>query len=357
MDKFFGYIKDKNATAIMSLLDTEYIQENNLINNNILNFFAEYESVNSYFTKEIYTQEINYMQDSLGEYEYIRGIIRKEGKEYYIYILLTNDFSNATYNLKILDNKQFNETVKNNNLNQNINISIPVNEYNVMENSGAPQEKIASSYFEDYINAIKNSPEYAYNLLNEEYRTKRFGDVGNYVEYINEREAELINATVEKYAVYNQDGYTQYICLDNNGNYYIFNETVPMEYSVILDSYTIDIPQFLERYNTSNTQTKIALNINKFINGINDKNYNYSYSVLADSFKQNQFPTINDFENYAKTNFYEVNEVQYISLTQQGSNYVYNIILKDKNSNNQKNMTIVMKLGEETDFEMSFSIN
>ena len=120
MDKFFGYIKDKNATAIMSLLDTEYIQENNLINNNILNFFAEYESVNSYFTKEIYTQEINYMQDSLGEYEYIRGIIRKEGKEYYIYILLTNDFSNATYNLKILDNKQFNETVKNNNLNQKL---------------------------------------------------------------------------------------------------------------------------------------------------------------------------------------------------------------------------------------------
>ena len=142
---------------------------------------------------------------------------------------------------------------------------------------------------------------------------------------------------------------------DINNKYFIINEKKLLDYSILLDEYTIDIPQFIEKYNYSDIQNKVALNIDKFIKGINDKNYNYSYSILADSFKQNKFPSINLFEQAVKNEFFENCSIEYSVFNEQGNNYIYSVVLRDTNSNNTKNMIIVMKLGDETDFEMSYS--
>ena len=163
--------------------------------------------------------------------------------------------------------------------------------------------------------------------------------------------------TITQFIKDEQDEYTEYICMDNSNNYLIFRVTDGINYTLLLDEYTVDINNAVEKYNKSDIQNKVALNINKFITAINDKNYNYSYSILANSFKQNKYPNINEFRKYIQNNFYEENTVTYNEFTQQGSNYVYKITLKDKNSGSFKDVTIVMKLKEDTKFEMSFSIN
>ncbi len=151
------------------------------------------------------------------------------------------------------------------------------------------------------------------------------------------------------------EGKTEYICLDQYGNYYIFTENAIMDYTVILDTYTIDLPEFTEKYDNGTEQQKVALNIDKFMQSINAKDYKYAYGCLADSFKNNYFKTQEEFENYARENFYESNTVGYNEFNTQGDVYTYSVILTDKNTGEQKTKTFIMRLGEGTNFEMSFN--
>ena len=60
---------------------------------------------------------------------------------------------------------------------------------------------------------------------------------------------QIYKLNVKKYQIENYDSYKQYICVDQDSNYYIINETNPGQYELILDIYTIDIPIYIEEYN------------------------------------------------------------------------------------------------------------
>ena len=99
-----------------------------------------------------------------------------------------------------------------------------------------------------------------------------------------------------------------------------------------------------------------GISYSKFINGLNDKNYYYVSTLIADSFKTaNNLTNITDLENYLKTNFYDQNEVEYSIFTEQGSYCIYDVTLKNKNGTETKSVKFVMELGDGTDFKMSFS--
>lgn len=57
----------------------------------------------------------------------------------------------------------------------------------------------------------------------------------------------------------------QYICVDQTGKYLIFKEKSIMDYEIILDTYTIDLPEFVEQYNSSSEDKKVQFNIQKFL--------------------------------------------------------------------------------------------
>ena len=149
----------------------------------------------------------------------------------------------------------------------------------------------------------------------------------------------------------------QYVAYSNYEDYYIFtvNNNI-MDFTVLLDEYIVDLPQFVTKYEESDSRVKTGLNISKFINGLNDKNYYYVSTLIADSFKTaNNLTNITDLENYLKTNFYDQNEVEYSIFTEQGSYCIYDVTLKNKNGTETKSMKFVMELGDGTDFKMSFS--
>ena len=160
---------------------------------------------------------------------------------------------------------------------------------------------------------------------------------------------------LSQYLKTKEPDYTQYVCVDQNGNYYIFRETSAMNYTVILDTYTIDLPEFLEKYNTASDQQKVALNIDRFMQAINDKDYKYAYNCLADSFKNNYFKTQAEFESYVKKNFYENSDIKYNEFKTQQDLYTYSVIFTDKKTGEKKNKTFVMQLGEGTKFVLSFN--
>ena len=171
----------------------------------------------------------------------------------------------------------------------------------------------------------------------------------------NIEKQKLVSANLNNYQVTN----TQILCVDRNNKSYIFKVTTPMKYSLILDTYTIDIQEFTTKYSETNDKGKVILNINKFMLALNDKDYKYAYSILASSFKKNNFPTLESFEKYAKTNFFEQNKFDYIEFgDESGTYYTYKVNITDGTGKNNKliTKTFIMKLDEGTKFETSFNV-
>lgn len=100
-------------------------------------------------------------------------------------------------------------------------------------------ESMARIYLNHYVNIMHVNPEKAYNLLDVEYRNKKFNTLDNYKNYIN----SLMYSTYEldRFYVESKDGYKIYGLYDTNGNMYIFKTKGVMQYTVYLDDYTVEI--------------------------------------------------------------------------------------------------------------------
>lgn len=234
------------------------------------------------------------------------------------------------------------------------------NDYNIFENVYVTDEQMIRDYLSKYLNHARNDIQKAYEDLDKEYREKRFGNIENYKIYLKENELLLKNSILSKYQVNERNDYTQYICIDQYGNYYIFKVTAIMQYSLILDIYTLDLPEFLEKYNSANEQEKCTLNINKIMLALNNGDYKYTYSKLDNNFKKNKFPSLQSFEQYMKKNLYKKLEASYGSFEKISGEriYTYKVTFTNANTENSKKIekTFIIKLEEGTDFVYSFNV-
>lgn len=141
-----------------------------------------------------------------------------------------------------------------------------------------------------------------------------------------------------------------------NGHYYFFNATAVYRYSVILDTYTIDLPEFKEKYYSAKDDTeRVALNIQKIFEALNNKDYNYVYSKLAEGFKDKNFKTLESFEKYAKEKFFDNNEIEFLYYKKESDEYYsYTINVSDKKTEEVRTLTIIMQLKQGTNYVFSF---
>ena len=243
---------------------------------------------------------------------------------------------------KQADNKQYEE--------------IKYNKYNEISYAYINDQQLCNIYLMDYKSKMINNLEEAYKQLEEEYRQKRFGSLENFKSYIAKNEEKIYGIKLVKYEVkQGKDGNT-YTCIDQYGNYYIFNEIAIMQYSVILDTFTVDIPEYVEKYNKAKAIEKVALCIDKFIKNINAENYTLAYSMLSQGFKNNYFKNQTNFENYIRQNFLGKDQIEFQELNNEAEVYVYRVTLTSKDNENKIEKNINVKLGEGTQFEISFNI-
>lgn len=228
---------------------------------------------------------------------------------------------------------------------------VKYNKYNEVQYAYINDQQLCNIYLTDYKNKmLKNKEEEAYKVLDEEYKEKRFGNFENFKNYITKNEEKIYGIKLAKYEVSQNKNGNRYICIDQYGNYYIFNETAIMQYSIILDTYTIDLPEYVEKYNASNPSEKVAFCVDKFIKNINAENYKLAYSMISEGFKNNYFKTLSSFEEYAKQNFLG-KEITYNEIQNEADIYIYKVDL----SGEERNFNV--KLGEGTNFELSFNVN
>ncbi len=233
-------------------------------------------------------------------------------------------------------------------------------EYNSIEYVHVTNQQMAEKYFTNYKQLMINNLEQAYKLLEKEYQTKRFSTYEIYNEYIQNNISYIKQAVPENISIRDYDDYKEYTCKDQYGNIYIFKETAVMEYTVQLDDYILENEVFGEKYAEVNGRDKAILNINKFFEMLNMQDYASAYGVLDESFKQNYFPTQQQFEEYMKGKLFRYNHVTYNSYSEPVADlYSFNLTISDKAKQVQATIdfNIIMQLQEGTDFVMSFEVS
>lgn len=358
VEEYMNYIASEDAQKLINITASEYINEDNVLVNNIVakvkDDFMQYSNNYEIILNDIYISEANPTFQT-----YFINLLyynKDNNQRYATKIMVQLDNANSTYQImpyKYMQKKGYDKLALND-MFEAKSLEIANKNDNVYKMVPISKDSMAERYFNLYSTYLECDKEQSYNLLDKEYREKRFGTVQEYIKYVTENELE--NAIISKYQIISYDNYTQYVCVDSNGRYYIFNENSVMNFSLILDTYTIDIPAFTEKYNSSNENQKVALNIDKFMTAINAKDYKYAYNCLADSYKNNYFKTEAEFENYARANFYDNNTVTYDNFETQGDLYICKVTISDTKTENKKQKTFIMQLGQGTKFVMSFDV-
>ena len=363
VDKFYTYYamsfeNNSYSENLYNILDTEYLTFKNITKDNILKQLPKINNsvidIENMYVSEQQNDMYIYIVDGA-----LRETITSQITNFRIMINI--DSSNRTFSVLLDDyiKSKYPKLNLNDKLTVNVS-SIPIKGTdNLYEFNNISESTYVSDLFSKYKEEILFYTNFAYDNLDEEYSIKRFGSLEEFNKYVKSNVKNNVTMKVSKYNKTVNDGITQYVCLDQNGREYIFKETAVMDYKMILDTYTIDLPEFVEKYNNAQDNQKVLMNIQKQFHNINPADYKYVYSKLDDTFKQNNYAQLSNFEQYVKNNLYVNNTVGYKDYQKNGYIYVYNIQLTDATGVNSKiiKMKVVMALQQGTDFVLSFSIN
>lgn len=346
-------IIENGLSQLYNILDSEYISEYNIKKSELQNKIKEYENYDLNI-KEMYSYEKNsainiyIVYANLGE-DNLQLLVKTDSQNMTFSVFLEDYMEKYNYkpNMKTQDIKISDNNIEKNNDNQYKYVNIT-------------DEYMAVQYMNSLKNNLLKNQQYTYEkLMEDEYKNIRFGNIQNYIKYINENKIELEKIEIQKFTVNYYDDYTEYVCIDQYENYYILKENAIMDYTFELDTYTRLTENFRKTYVVATDEQKVQMNINKFIQMINRHDYKTSYNCLADSFKSNYFKIQEEFENYIKNNFFEHNKLKFKSFEEKGNNiYTCTIQLTDLTGESPdiKEITIIMKLDDNLDFEMSFSM-
>ena len=339
---------DQKRKTIYDILDKEYINKNNITLNNIYNYIPSE-------TQGIKFDAVKMKMENKENIKsfFVYGRLDNQGEVKYIYVIVNLDNKNMTFSIYPLLGENINN-INDIKYNSTVQEIIP-NDNNTYVYTITSQEFLMDKYINYYKTSALYDIESAYNLFDKDYRDKKFGSIDEYRKFVENNKEKIFSSRLYSYQTKYDGDKNRYICLDQNGSYYIFKENSIMDYTVQLDNYTIDQPEFIEKYNKCNEQEKVALNIDKFFRALNDKDYRYTYGCLADSFKNNYFKTQEEFEEYAKNNLYSNSQVEYNEYKIEGNLYTYSITIKNTETKDEMNKTFIMKLGTGTEFELSFN--
>ena len=346
-----------NAQILYNMLDAEYITAKGITADNLKSNLTEIGQVTPYINNMYIIPETNNIDTYVVEGK-IKETIEDAGQDFEVIVKL--DTMNKTFSVMPQEYviEKYGNIVEEQNLDINAEQNIAQNTNNTYTEREITEETYLKDLFAEIRNELLNDYEAAYNHLDEEYRTQKFATLEEFRNFASGKAEEYRTMALAQYQVTEEDGYTQYLLVDQNGKYYIVNETAVMKYTTLLDTYTVDLPQFIERYNTSNNAERAGLNLQKVVDAMNNGDYEYIYNKLDETFRANNFPTQESFEQYIQNNLYTSANVEFSNYQNSGELHIFDATFTDKSNENSNAITktFIVKLLEGTDFVMSFNV-
>lgn len=339
---------NEKKQMIINLLSEEYIKENDISVENLEKKLEILQEKNTFLAtqmkcvneKNIKTYVISGYTQNI-DYKYMKDIC----------LIVNIDYQNSSFSIE-----PTNEKFENINKVKQLKL-INKNEYNQINAGSVNIENIVKDYISIYKRMILSRADKIYDILDEEYRKARFGNKEFFEEYIEKNKEELQGIRLEEYLVNNYDDYIEYVGKDQYGNIYIFKEKNILDYTIELDDYTLEDEEYIKTYNSSTDQYKVVNNINIWIKMINNRDYNSAYEVLDETFRNENFESVEKFEEYMRQYFPAHYEIEFEETDKQGNYYTQKILLTDVTGEDTREIerTIVMLLKENTEFKMSFN--
>lgn len=335
----------------LNLLSSKYIQENNITKNNFSKKIQTYSEDVSVVALEMKVVESETMESYA-----VHGVLLTTDNKYIkdIYMIVDIDLGNKTFAITPVDNCSSID-----------DIDLKYNDTRI-ENNGSNQytraivsnEELAKRYLVIYKRLAIAKPDILYNYIDKEYRDIKFGHTIIFRIYTKNMN-QIKNIYTKKYIINDdvEDYIREIIIKDQYDNVYIIDEKNIMDISIRYDEYTVLKDIKLKQYNSGDEKEKVGMNIERVFQAINYKDYEYVYNRLNTTFRNNKFPNIEILKQFINTRFFDKNEIGESTISKEGDVYQVGITIKDaNNANNKSNLTIMVRLLEETGFEISFAM-
>ena len=269
-----------------------------------------------------------------------------------LYFIVNVDDINKTFSITPLKGDQYKSI-------EDIKLDRKEEKINAKQNNKVKVQSITDQYLcQQYFLIQKRimlaRPELSYNYLDEEYKNKRFGTLDNYLKYISENKAHILKMALKGYDVKRMGDTATYRCKDQYENYYTFKVEKVLDYKILLDIYTVEQEEAIKAYTGYNHRQKIAYNVYKWVQMVNNKDYKGTYELLNKTFRESNWASVEEFENFIKQNYPSYYDVEYNQYEENGENGIQTITLKDIDKKEEnKRLTLVIRLKDDMDFEMA----
>lgn len=341
VQRYINYYEMNNIEAIRELAKEE-----------VKFTMKEYENT-EFFIDEMYGMSLY----SEARY-WIKGEISTDLNNYYI--MLDYDFNNNTYRLQQISIDEYNTEIKIEHNESNTKyIAIEKGQYNEYREVGMDETySLISGYVEQYKSYLKNDLKRAYEILDDEYKEKKFNNsYDKFVLFIDGIKDEIELKTLDGYSKNEEEVSTEYEANLDGEDVWVFRSSELGKYTILLDNYTIKTQDFIDKYNELSATNKVGTNIDKIFKMLNNKEYEQIYDCLSEAYKANNFETYTKFENYIKEKFFNYNYIGEIKVQEEQQYYIANVKYSNGNGSaaEYRKISIIMRLDDDAEFTIAFA--
>ena len=343
--------KKSKRQAIYNFLNPKYISQNGITTENVLEKVPNNGKV-EFTPLEMYQLLGNY-RTQYAVYGEMENMETEEKTQ--SYFIVDVDKTNSSFYITPVEFSKY-ANVKDIPLSDE-DTSIELNDNNYFSYTVMQENDIMLKYFSYYKRLMQENPDMAYLLLDEEYLNKRFGSVEEFKNYVSKNQEDIQTYVAKEYEVNNLEDGTEYICQDQYKHSYIFKVSAVMQFQVKLDTYTIESEEVKQRYQNADERRKVEMNVDKWFQMLNHRDYKSAYAVLDESFKAQYFQTEEWFEEYMRGKFPYYYGVNLSDYSNEAGLHIQKILLTDITAKIKMTVpeTIVMKLTDDG-FVMSFRV-
>lgn len=358
IEKLSKYVRKEKEQEIIDLLDKSYIEEKGIEEDNVDKHIPYMGTYQKFYMYELYKERES--NNVIRYYAYGKLAVGYE-KEKNIdiwYILRVDDNVSAYSIIPFYENADEIEEFEKNAA-KYTKKDIDINFSNAVEYGQASNEFMSKEYFYNFQYRMIYDYNNFYNMIDEKYRNKRFENKDEYIEYLKENYDTIMNMTIQEYQVEENLDYNEYVCLNNKNTYYTIKVKNVMEYTVVLDDYTLKTDKFKEVYSNSSEEEKVYTDIEIFLKMLNNKDYKAAYACLDESFRQKNFDTLDVFKEYVKKEFFDYTIIENIeSVKKVASYYVCKIDVASgiNLASNKGEKSFIVSFDEDDNFVLSFEV-
>lgn len=342
--------EDDKMGFIIDLLSSEYISQNNITTQN-LEQYVDTKEEQMLFVPVQMKKLVDENVSTFVTYGIVENLNYELDSE--VTLIVNVDFNNRTFSIEPTT-QDYDEI---NSVSQDIT-SIEKNDNNQYSSTTINTENTVRDYINQYKRLVLVAPELVYEKFDETYRNQRFGSLENFENYITKNADEIKNIFLDEYLSNTYNDYTQYVGRDEYDNTYIFNEKDILDYTIQLDTYTILTDSFKTAYDEGDTTMKVRMNIDRWVDMLNNRDYHSAYQYLDETFRNNNFGSEEAFEQYMREHFPSHYQLQVGQFTETNQTCTQYIVLTDMTGETDEEIenTIIMQLKDDYDFVMSFSV-